>query len=435
MSKGITRRTFTTAGAAATLGLAAGRAAKALGANERIRLGIIGVGNRGGQLLNAFAKHEDAQLVAICDVSQSALAAANQKWAGGKAATYGDFRKLIDRDDLDAVIVATPDHWHAIQMITACNAGKDVYTEKPFSRTIHEGRRMVEAAGRNKRVVQVGTQRRSARVYAEAAELIASGKLGHVTVGRAYCISNMYPRGIGKAHPSNPPSDLDWDMWLGPRPVQPYQENITPVKFRWWASYSSQIADNGVHFLDVMRWLSGDLAPSSVAALGGKYAIDDDRTIPDTLEANFEFASGRLLIFGSYEATGHRGLPRSAFVELRGTQGALYAKTGFLEVMPERGGRFQQDQTPRMEAIQRKITEPDHTFLHTRNFLDCVKSRAVPNADVETGHRSTTMSHLANIALATHSVIDWDAQREVITNHPEANELLHYEYRKPWKLE
>ena len=434
MYKRITRRTFTKASVATTLGLTAAGRSKALGANERIRLGIIGVGLRGGQLLDAFAQHKDAELVAMCDVSKSTLDEANQKWADGKAATYGDFRRLIDRDDLDAVVVATPDHWHAIQTITACHAGKDVYCEKPLSGTVYEGRRMVKAAGRTGRVVQVGTHRRSAKVYAEAAELIASGKLGKVTVGRAYSISNMYPDGIGKARPSQPPADLDWEMWLGPRPMRPYQANITPYKFRWWKTYSSQIADNGIHFLDVMRWLTGDLAPARVCALGGKYAIDDDRTIPDTLETTYEFASGRLMIFGTYEATGHRGLPRSAFVELRGTQGALYVNTGWLEIMPEQGGRLQEDHNPRMEPILKKISEPNHTVQHTRNFLDCMRSRAKPNADVETGHRSTTMSHLANIALATHSLIEWDAQREVITNNNQANELLHYEYRKPWKL-
>ena len=436
MSEKMTRRTFAkTTAAAATLGLTAARTTRVLGANGRIRLGVIGVGLRGGQLMDAFLKHADIEIVAMCDVCKSTLEQANAKWAEGKAATYGDFRKLIDRKDVDAVVIAAPDHWHAIQMITACDAGKDVYCEKPLSITVREGRRMVEAARRNKRVVQVGTQRRSAEVYAQAAELISSGKLGKVTVGRAYDTTNMYPKGIGKAKATDPPEGLDWDMWLGPRPLRPYQDNITPFKFRWWRLYSSRLADNGTHFLDIMRWLSGDdPAPARICALGGKYAVDDDRTVPDTVEAMFEFPSGCLVTFAQYEASGHRGLPRAAFVELRGTQGALYANTGWLEVMPERGGRFQDDPEPRMEPIKRTIPEPNHTVLHTRNFLDCVKSRGKPNADVETGHRSTTMSHLANIALATESLIKWDAEREVITNNEEANELLDYEYRKPWKL-
>ncbi len=434
MSGEVTRRAFSKVTAATMLGLTVSGATRALGANDRIRLGFIGVGGRGGQLMDAFLKHDDARIVAMCDVSKSTLDRSNARWANGKADTYGDFRKLIDRQDLDAVVIASPDHWHAIQMITACDAGMDVYCEKPLSHTIHEGRRMVEAARRNRRVVQVGTQRRSAKVFAQAAELVASGKLGKVTVGRAYNATNMYPKGMGKAEPSAPPKDLNWNMWLGPRPMRLYQSNITPFKFRWWKSYSSRLADTGTHFLDALRWMFGDLAPARICTLGGKYAIDDDRTIPDTLEAMFEFASGRLMTFGQYEASGHRGLPRGAFIEVRGANGALYVNTGSLEVMPDRGGRFQDDRKPRMEPIKKKVSEPDFTVQHTRNFLDCMKSRKEPNATVEIGHRSTTMSHLANIALATHSLLEWDAQREIITNNQEANNLLHYEYRKPWKL-
>ena len=319
MQKKISRRAFTKAGAAATLGLAAARATTAhalrpLGANDRVRLGFIGVANRGGQLLDAFLTHDDAQLVALCDVDKGTLEKANQKWGQGKADTYGDFRKLIGRDDLDAVVIATPDHWHAIQTVDACNSGKDVYVEKPMSITVYEGRKMVEAARRNRRVVQVGTHRRSSKLYAQLVELIQSNKVGKVTVSRSYRLSNMYPAGMGRARPSQPPPGLDWDMWLGPRPERPYQENIAPYKFRWWQLYSSQMGNWGVHYLDAIRWLTGELAPASVCAMGGRFAVDDDRTVPDTLEATFQFASGRLAIFGQYgpslrrdRAAGHAG--------------------------------------------------------------------------------------------------------------------------------
>jgi predicted dehydrogenase len=440
MSHRMTRRTFTRTGAALTLATATG--SRALGANERIRLGFIGVGSRGGQLLEFFVKHADAEVVALCDVSQSTVEQANQRWTAGKAATYGDFRKLLDRKDIDAVVIASPDHWHAIQTIAACNAGKDVYCEKPLSKTIYEGRRMVAAARRNQRVVQVGTHRRSGHAYAEAAALIASGKLGKVTVARAFDTTNMFPDGIGRAKPSDPPKDLDWDMWLGPRPLRPYQENITPFKFRWWQAYSTRYADNGVHFLDIMRWLTGDeLGPTTVCAMGGKFAVNDDRDIPDVMEGMFRFASGRLIVFGQYETSGNRALPRQAFAEFRGTQGALYVSDTGFEVLPEHGGRYQLDRfttsPPRMEPIKREFPGGyvQHVSDHTRNFLDCVKSREKPRADVEIGHRSTTMSLLANISQAADALIQWDAERELITNDPRLNEFLHYEYRKPWKLE
>jgi predicted dehydrogenase len=189
-----------------------------------------------------------------------------------------------------------------------------------------------------------------------------------------------------------------------------------------------------VHYLDAIRWLTGDLAPSSICAMGGRYAIDDDRTIPDTLEVTFEFASGRLAIFGQYEASGNAALRRGE-VEVRGTEGTLYISDRGYEIVPERGGQFQKTE-PRMKPVQQSIDqgEGDMTVAHARNFLDCMRSRKSATADVEIGHRSTTMSLLANISLATRSRLEWDAQQERITNNSEANNLLHYEYRQPWKL-
>jgi predicted dehydrogenase len=428
----ITRRSFTAATAATTLALSTANS-RAVGANDRIHLGFIGVGNRGSQLLDAFLHHSDKEVVAFCDVYEPYLARANEK-LDRKAETYGDFRKLIDRKDIDGVVVAIPDHWHAIPMITACDAGKDVYVEKPLSITIHEGRRMVEAARRNNRVVQVGTHRRSSSMYRELADLVQSGKIGKVTVSRANRLSNMYPAGIGKAEPSEPPAGLNWDMWLGPRPERPFQATIAPYKFRWWDIYSSQVANWGVHYLDAIRWLTGDLAPSSVCAMGGRYVVDDDRTIPDTMEVTFEFASGRLALFGQYEASGNPMLRRGE-LEIRGTEGTLYVDDKGYEIVPERGGQFQEPK-PRMKPVQQSAHqgEGDMTVAHARNFLDCMRSRKKPNADIEIGHRSTTMSLLANISLATRQRLDWDAEHERITNVKEANDLLHYEYRKPWKL-
>jgi len=438
MSERISRREFAKAGARSALGAAAvgaiaAPAVRALGAGDRVRLGFIGVANRGGQLMDAFLTHEDAQIVALCDVHEPTLGKANEK-VDGKAQTYRDFRKMLERKDIDAVVIATPDHWHAIQTVDACDAGKDVYVEKPLSITIHEGRRMVEAARRNRRVVQVGTHRRSSPLYAKLAEMVQADKLGKVTVSRAYRLSNMYPDGIGRAQPTAPPDDLDWDMWLGPRPARPYQENIAPYKFRWWHLYSSQMGNWGVHYLDAIRWLTGELAPSSVCTMGGRYAVDDDRTVPDTLEAVFEFASGRLAVFGQYEASGNPAFP-SGEIELRGTQGTAYIGGRSFEIVPERGGQFQ-DREPRMEPMKVEDvgSNRDLTARHTRNFLDCIQSREKPNADVEIGHRSTSFSLMSNISLWTRSRLDWDAEKERFTNNEEANDLLHYEYRKPWKL-
>lgn len=426
----MSRRTFTTTASALALSAAASR--QVLGANERVRLGFIGVGNRGSQLLDAFDKLEDIQVAAVCDVFKPYLDRADKRYSG-QAKRYDDFQKLIESKDVDAVVIATPDHWHAIQTIQACKAGKDVYCEKPLSITIHEGRRMVEVARETKRVVQVGTHRRSSKLYANLAADVQAGKIGKVTVARAYRLSNMYPDGIGKAAPGEAPPDLNWDMWLGPRPLRKFQATIHPYKFRWHDLYSSQMANWGVHYLDAIRWLTGEEAPVAVTAVGGRFALTDDRTIPDTMEAIFEFRSGMLAIFGQYEASGTPAMVGKAEVELRGALGCLSVNERSYEITPEIGGQFQPRKAKR-EPGSGKADDGDLTVQHARNFVDCIKSRAKPNADVEIGHRSTTMSLLANIALASKSRLEWDAEKERVTNHAKANAMLHYEYREPWKL-
>lgn len=429
----LTRRNFSQLGVAAIAWSALSRS-RIWGANDRIRLGFIGVGNRGGQLLDAFLVHKDMEVAVLCDVFEPYLERAQSKLPA-KVPQEIDFRKVLERTDVDAVVIATPDHWHAIQTIWACKAGKDVYVEKPLSITVVEGRKMVEAARKYNRVVQVGTHRRSSKLYAQLHELIKSGKIGKVTVSRAYRLSNMYPSGIGKAQPSDPPAGLHWDLWLGPRPERPFQETMAPYKFRWWDLYSSQMANWGVHYLDAMRWLTDELAPSSVCAMGGRFAVDDDRTIPDTMEAVFQFASGRLAIFGQYEASGVPAIAQGE-LELRGTLGAAYIGGRKFEIIPERGGQFQ-DPSPRLEPIKVEVPagENDMTVDHARNFLDCIKSRAMPNADVEIGHRSTTCSLIANISYAVGARLDWDPVKERFTNNEAANNFLHYEYRKPWSLD
>jgi predicted dehydrogenase len=454
-----TRRRFlqnsTATAAAVTLGLNAigtRKARAARGANQKIRVGFVGVGNRGTQLLRSFLKQDDVQVAALCDVYEPYLARDNSKVdkrlqdsLGGRiprmtetlddnVARYKDFRRLLDRKDIDAVVIATPDHWHAIQSIMACEAGKDVYVEKPLSITVVEGRKMVEAAERANRVIQVGLHRRSSKAYEQIAGDVQAGKIGRVTVGRAYRISNMDPDGIGRLPDTTPPKGLDWDMWLGPRAERPYKDNLVLYKFRWWKSYSSQMGNWGVHYLDAMRWILDQEAPVSISAHGGRFAVDDDRTIPDTMEVIFELPSGVLLVFGQYEASGGAALAEGE-IELRGTLGNLYcgSEGKAFKIVPSRGGQFQ-DPKPRIEPSVIEPTDGDLTDQHVRNFLDCVKSRAKTHCDMETGHRSTTFALLANIALATKSRIEWNPKTEQIVNNKKASRLLHYKYRKPWKL-
>jgi predicted dehydrogenase len=433
MKSEITRRDFVMTGAAAALA-ASTRAHAADVVNDRVRIGVIGAGNRGSQLIDATLPHKDAQIVALCDVFEPYIDRESEK-IEGKVDRYTDYRKMLERNDIDAVLIATPDHWHALQTIDACEAGKDVYVEKPMSYTIVEGRKMVEVARRNNSVVQVGTHRRASKMYAHLAEFIQGGGIGTVTAMRAYRLSNMAPNGIGFQDDSEAPDNLDWDMWLGPRPDRPYNANIAPYRFRWWKDYSSQMTNWGNHYFDLMRWLVGEEYIESCSAHGGRFAVNDQRSIPDTMEATFEFASGKLMLFGQYEANGAPMFPGGAEVEFRGTKGTLYAGGRGYTIRPERGGQFQ-DSKPRMDEIKEESQDGNANLTqeHIRDFLDCVKSRNKPKADVEIGHRSTTIALLGNIALEAKARINWDGENERITSPESANDLLHYEYREPWKL-
>lgn len=441
-----------------SVGLAAGFAARqatSYGANDRIRLGFIGVGNRGSQLLEIFLQFPEVEVAALCDVYEPYLhrdrSQVRPQWLkelGGRipemkeklpdsVSRYQDFRKVLDRQDIDAVVIATPDHWHAIQMIAACDSGKDVYVEKPLTATIAEGRKMVAEAERTGRVVQVGLQRRSSPVYEKLPALIQGGRIGHVSVARAYHVSNMFPLGIGKKQPTQPPDDFSWDIWLGPREWRPFQENIHPYRFRWWGDYSSQVGNWGVHYFDAIRWMLGEGTPRFISAHGGRFAVADDRTIPDTMEVTYEFTSGRLLVFGQYEASGGEAL-EGGEIELRGTLGNLYSTPAYetgagYRIAPSPGGQFQLPDL-KCEPAEVSIERTDPTIAHVRNFLDCVRNRRPCACPISDGHRSTTYAHLANIALATGQRIEWDAQSERIVDPIGANELLHYEYRKPWTL-
>ncbi len=450
------RRTFLQTSALAATGAALAPAAKAA-PGDRIRMGFIGVGNRGSYLLDRFVEQPDVELVAVCDVYEPyaarKLSAIHPRWAAmgrvprtgephpSSVALYSDFRDLLARDDLDAVCIATPDHWHALQTIQALEAGKDVYVEKPLTITLHEGRRMVEAQKRTGRVVQVGLNRRGSPVYRELAPKVRDGLIGEVTLARAYRISNMAPDGIGTLGPEDPPPGFDWDLWLGPRPARPYQYNIAPYYFRWWKDYSSQMGNWGVHYMDAIRWMIGQQAPVALSVHGSHSALTDDRTIPDTMEVTFELPSGTIVVFGIYEASGGPALTHGE-IELQGTKGTLYVNEGGYRIVPSRPGQFQTWERliePMEYDHDEKTTSADvgergSTVHLIRNFLDCVRTRETPLCPLEEGHRSTSFAHLANIALETKSRIEWDPEKEQVTNLPEANDLLHYEYRKPWSL-
>ena len=461
---GTTRREFLKASALTATGLSVGLSsmnasvfANMQGANDRVRVGFIGLGNRGTQLLERFMANKDMEVAALCDVYEPYTlrdrSKVNSRWLEiGKVPKmgetfantpkrFGDFRKLLEQKDIDAVCISTPDHWHAAQTIYSLDAGKDIYVEKPLTSTIHEGRRMVSAAANTDRVVAVGLNRRGSSIYQELAGLIQGGKIGQLRTARAYRISNMYPNGIGTMQAEAPPPGFDWDMWLGPRPHRDYQYNIAPYYFRWWQDYSSQMGNWGVHYLDVIRWMAGEKAPVAISAHGSKL-LNDDKTIPDTMEVTFEFANGMMAQFHIYEAGGASGI-NGGEVELGGTHGNLVASQNGYKISPAKPGQFQtweklvepEEKTIKSDSAHGDLgIREDSTANLIRNFLDCVKSREAPLCSLEEGHRSTSFAHLANIAMAMGTRIEWDAETERVTNNEAANELLHYEYRAPWSL-
>jgi predicted dehydrogenase len=295
-------------------------------------------------------------------------------------------------------------------------------------------------------VVQVGTQRRSAQVLREAVEYVRSGGLGPVTVAKCYDIQNEWPNGIGRPPDEPPPTDWEWDQWLGPAPWVPYNRNRAFYNFRWFYDYSGgQLTNFGVHFMDVIRWILALEWPRKVTAIGGHYAVKDNREIPDTLEVVWEFDGPTLVTFSQIDANAAPANLQSADMELRGTKGTMYIHLDRWEVVPEaitemekgaggwRGGAYSTSKKP---VIEPKIVRGNvfADLAHVRNFLDCVKSRARCNADALTGHVSTATVLLGNIALRTESLLKWDGLGERFTNNPAANSLLHYQYRAPYKL-
>jgi predicted dehydrogenase len=299
---------------------------------------------------------------------------------------------------------------------------------------------MVNVQNDTNRVVAVGLNRRGNRAYQKLAKEISGGKIGKISVARAARISNMSPDGIGKLKPEQPPKDFNWDMWLGPRAYRPYQYNIAPYMFRWWSDYSSQMGNWGVHYMDAIRWMMGETAPVAITTHGGKFVLDHDGDIPDTMQVTFEFASKAIISFSIYEASGGDILPYGE-LEFRGTKGNIYSSERGYRIIPSQSGQFQswEKLVNAEEYINPDKTlddgsSSDSTSGVIRNFLDCIKTRQKTICTLEDGHRSTSFAHLANISLAVRQRLEWDSVNERFTNSEKANHLLSYEYRKPWKI-
>jgi predicted dehydrogenase len=406
--------------AAAVTGIAAVTAAGAADQpNERIRLAVMGVHGRGRHLLQAFAAFPDVEIAYVCDPDESVIAPALRGLQGQRRAPRleKDVRRVLQDRDVTALVVAAPDHWHALATVWACQAGKHVYVEKPCSHNLVEGRRMVEAARRHNRVVQVGTQRRSAPHLNSAAELVRSGRLGRVPFARSWIAGHRPTIGCRPDGPA--PRGVDYDLWLGPAPQRPFNPNRFHYNWHWhWDYGTGELGNNGIHGLDAIRKLLDLDAPTRICAGGGKLFYDDDQQTPDTQVVTFDFPGTTVLWEQRiWSRTGLEGL---------GWGVILYGANGTLT--------FTDRDWHVADGIEASGRPADAERPHLRNFLDCIRTGQRPNADIEEGHKSTRLCHLGNIAYRTGRALRFDARTETCVDDPEANRLLVRSYRAPFVL-
>lgn len=382
--------------------------------SERVVAAVIGCGGRGMGLLSI---HNDpgCTVAAVCDVDQQRMAAARKRI--GECDAYQDFRRILDRQDIDAVLIGTPDHWHAAITVLACQAGKDVYCEKPLCRTVDEGRQMVEAARRYGRVVQMGTQYRSIGRTRQACEWVRNGRLGKV-----HTVRLSHPR--NRVHPWEPPQPvpphLDWDLWLGPAPWADYHPARCHFSFRYFMDYGGgAIADNGVHMFSVVSWAMGadHTGPVSIEA-SGRQEPNNLYDVPVEMRVRYEFADPPFTMIWEQPGGGSLNL------EFVGSQATLsgfwefHVTQGRADLSPTRGNELHLERSD----------------SHSGNWLRCIATRQRPVMDVEIGHRTTCWSHLANIAYCLGRKLRWDPAAERFLGDDQANRLLRTAYREPWSL-
>jgi predicted dehydrogenase len=447
---GLSRRSFV--GAAGAAALTAAGYGRVRGANERVGVGFIGFGLIGKRHVLDFLPQPDAALVAIAEAHRGRLDE-GAALLGPSAKKYPDFRRLLDDKDVQAVVVSTPDHWHALQTMLACAAGKDVYVEKPLTLFVREGRWMLDVARRHSRIVQVGTQQRSGPPYHHAGQLLRAGHIGAVNSVRMTAFRNIMP-GFGRPADSDPPAELDWEMWLGPAPLRRYNPNRALYHFRWFWDYSGgQMTNLAAHSIDIIHWFLGVSGPTAVTSAGGRFSLQDNGETPDTQDTLIEYP-GFTAVWSHREACAG---PKAAGLEFFGPKGSLaVSRTGFV-VTPD-PKRAPENSVPqfagahpvggptrpepagppdlRTQPVEDRTGDARDQFRrHVRDFLDCVKSRRQPVSDLEGGHRVAIVCHLANISLRLGRKIRWDPEREEIVGDAEAARWLVRPYRAPWDRE
>ena len=403
---------------------------RAVAASDRVRIGVIGCGGISVGDINAFLAHPESEIAAICDVDDARIAKTLDRLDSlgrKRPETAKDFRRIVERKDVDVCLICTPDHWHALPAIAACQAGKDVYVEKPLATSIGEGRAMRDAAREHRRVVQMGTHWRSGDHYREAVEIVRAGKIGKVRQVRCWAYLD-WVRDIGNPQDEPVPAGVDYDTWLGPAPVRPFNKNRFHFNFRWFWDYAGGLmTDWGVHLLNIALWAMGPEWPKSVFSSGGKYVLQDNSETPDTQITVYDFPSYTLI----WEHQVQCGLGpdrREHGVMFTGTDATVIVDTSGWEIIaePQKRGMIEMKRVARTDEKMRAA--------HAGNLLACLKSREAPVENLDIGHHVSTVAHLGNLALRSRSRIDWDPSAERVTNSQAANDLVIRPYRAPWKL-
>ena len=453
MSRASSRRDFLRNTSRTTVGVTAGIAmhtvlkdAKAAAAIDTIRLALIGCGGMGNHDLTTTLKaHADATCVALCDVDKSRLEGVAKNIAKIRPddkppKLFKHYQEVLDLNDVDAVLIATPDHWHAIQMINACKAGKDVYCQKPCCHNVHEGRVMVDAAAKHNRIVQVGTQQRSGTHFQAARKYIQDGKLGTISMTKTFNYGNETVNKVLDAQDQDQaPDGVDYDLWLGPAPKRKFNENRFHNNFRWFFEYAAgMVGDWNVHLQDIVIWTMGNPTPKSVNADGGKLVLTDNRNTPDTMLATYDYGD----FVHYYEMRKASGKPwdvKGYGIEFYGTNGKLFVDRGGWRVEPDKVNWKDKRSKFRVKRLRRPGSE--QLAAHHRNFLDCVKSRKAPIAAIDEHFIAVSACHLANVSIRVGRKLFWDAKKELcfedemLTRLDKgANKLLTRTYRKGYEL-
>ncbi len=430
------RRNFLSATGSTAAALTAAQYSRVLGANDRLQTAVIGVNGRGKSHLQAVAESSGMQVAAVVDIDQAVAEKAvtfTKRYQPEAPIEYRDLREMLANQDIDVVTIATTNHWHALSTIWAVQAGKDVYCEKPASHNIWEGRKMVEAARKHKRIVQIGHQSRSTPSVIEAIRKLREGVIGEIYMAKGLCYKRR--KSIGSAQASAAPPGVDYDIWLGP--AQPYEFKQNRFHYNWhwhWAFGNGDIGNQGVHQMDVARWGLGlDHLPEHAFSAGGHYVYDDDQETPNTQHASFDY--GRCML--QFEVRGLITGGECRLLEDSGngahTIGVLFfGSDGFLSVSG--GGYKTYLGEKRIPGPSMASTRQNTTALHFENFRKAVLSRRVSdlNCDVLEGHLSAALCHLANISYRTGDKLLFDPERERFVGNFGANTLLSRDYREPW---